>query len=293
MAVNVSIDSITTGIIAAIAAITPAAYNVAVSVDKPVRQVQRYVGGEFDDEEGFRRGLAGRCPAVRVRFAGSRSIRRTVGRRTDRVESTFGIVCISDLHQSSGSREGLKAVVEKIRHVVTARSFSLPISPMRFVKIDLLRDTDQMLAYVLVLSTRHYVDYTIDPGADTLNSASGEIVDASTTLSPRPHAPTLTVVGTSGSASISYFIVAIDVDGLRTLRGDTATITTAPDTIDSSNLVRLTWAAVPGAATYEVTRVGDGVIGTTAALTLDDVGQAASGDTTPEQIYEGVEDTFA
>jgi hypothetical protein len=171
---NVSIDSIMSALVTAMTVFTPAS-GVALTAEKPIRSVQRYVASEFTTEEGFRRGIAGRCPAVRVRYAGSRTLRRTIGRRTARSESTFSVVCCTDSHKAPGDRESLKAAVELLELKLGSRKLSLAIDPIRVVSVETMTDSEQMLAYVLVLRTRHWRDYTVDPGDDVMQTATGEI----------------------------------------------------------------------------------------------------------------------
>lgn len=183
---TISVDTIAQSMIDAIAAIVALSPQDALSVDRPVRQVGRYVGAELSDDEFFRRSIAGRCPAARVRASGTRGIRRTIGRRADRVESTFEIVMIDDSHEAEDRRQRLLAATEAIRQVLAARKYGLPIDPVRFVGIKPLRDDAQALAQVMTLSTRHRTNYTIDPGVDRMESASGTIFDASEGASTPP-----------------------------------------------------------------------------------------------------------
>lgn len=76
----------------------------------------------------------------------------------------------------------------------------------------------------------------------------------SSDLSPiaTPGAPTVTPVGTAGSTSYSYKIVAKDAAGNRTLPGTAGVTATGNATLSPSNFNRITWAAVPNAFTYEV-----------------------------------------
>jgi hypothetical protein len=173
MSTNVSADSITNAIIAALGVLV-AVPSVPLTTAVPLRSVARYVGEEFKDAESFRRGIAGRSPAVRVRFAGSRSIRRTISRTRDRVETVFGIICATDSHRVPGGRDALMGAIELIRNTIAARHFGLRINSMRFVRIDPFREDEQMLAYTMVFSTRHFTDYSICV-TDEFKSYSGGI----------------------------------------------------------------------------------------------------------------------
>lgn len=167
MATNVSIDSLADAMVAKLQASIPSA-----------RSVQRYAGAEFTTEEGFKRGIAGRCPALRVRHAGTKTLKTTIGRRVDRVESTFSIVVCSDSHRSKDDRASLLAVAEQVRNFIGSRAFGLMVTPARFRSMDPLRDDDKMLAYAVTFTVRHRVDYTVNPGTDRMLEYSGDIINA-------------------------------------------------------------------------------------------------------------------
>ncbi len=177
MATNVTQDAILDAMVAQIAAQMVPATGEPVSASRPIRSVQRYMGAEFTSAEGLKRGITGRCPAIRVRYAGSKSLKTHVGRRVDRVESTYSVICCTDDERGKDSRKSLLPLVESIRSVVGSRAFSLSVNPMRWRQTDVLRDDEQLLAYSLTFVTRHYVDYTVDPGDEVIESASGDIKD--------------------------------------------------------------------------------------------------------------------
>lgn len=167
MATNVSIDALCDSIVDKLVAAVPAARSVA-----------RYAGAEFTTEEGFKRGVAGRCPALRVRHRGTRTLSTTIGRRTERVESTFSIVVCSDSVRSKDDRASLFAVGESVRQFIGSRAFALMVTPARFRSMDALRDDDKMLAYAVTFTIRHRVDYTVNPGTDQMLGYSGDIINA-------------------------------------------------------------------------------------------------------------------
>lgn len=183
---TVSVDTIVDAMICAAKALAPIDPQTELDIDHPLRQVDRYIGAELIDPQFFARGVAGRCPAARVRFAGTRGVRRTIGRRVDRVESMFEVVMIDDSHEAEDRRKRLSSATESVRQVIAARKFALPIDPIRFTGIKPLRDDMQCLAYVLTFSTRHRTNYTIDPGVDVMESVSGTIFDASATAEVPP-----------------------------------------------------------------------------------------------------------
>jgi hypothetical protein len=95
---------------------------------------------------------------------------------------------------------------------------------------------------------------------------------------PQPAAPTITPHGAAGTQTWQYFIVAVNATG-NSDPGPISTLTTGPATLSAGNSLQLTWAAVAGATQYKVMRLTSGgtpaqtgLIGTTTATTLDDVG---------------------
>jgi hypothetical protein len=97
-----------------------------------------------------------------------------------------------------------------------------------------------------------------------------------------PHAPTVTPHGTAGSQTWQYYVVAVNGSG-NSAPGAIATTTTGAASLSAASFNRLTWAPVAGATQYKVMRfeaggtpAQTGLIATTAATTLDDVGLASS-----------------
>ena len=117
--------------------------------------------------------------------------------------------------------------------------------------------------------------------AGTLVVSGGVIVNAL----PTPAAPAVTVIGVAGTTTWAYAITALSLQG-ETLASVTTTITTGNATLSSANYNAVSWAAVVGAATYNVYRVtaggapaSTGKIGSTTAptTTFPDTGLAAAG----------------
>lgn len=289
MAVNVAIDDIMDAVIAKIATVQ-AISGVDTTTEFPVRQVDRYLGGELEDIESYRRVIAGRTPAVRVRFAGTRRLRTTIGRRVDRVESSFEITVVDDSHQAPLRRQRLHAAIEKIRHIVAARQYSLAIEPLRYQGTRILRDDLQLLGKVLTFTTKHRVDYTIDPGDDTMDTAEGAILAGDFTLFC-----SLQTAGTAGTTTYGYRVDGIDAEGAR-YAGQACRIETGAATLTGSNYITITWEAVDGMASYEVVRTEAdgspatlGTIGATALLTFNDTGLAITAALLPEPYTQEVE----
>lgn len=146
-----------------------------LTADKPIYSVQRYLGAEFTTEEGFKRGIAGRCPAVRVRYVGSKRYKTTTGRRVDEVESTFFVYVCSDAERTRDDRKSIIPVAEMVWRALGDRRLGLEIQPLVYRATDQKEDP-MMLSFVHTFTTRHHVDYRIDPRFDVMDNAVGDIV---------------------------------------------------------------------------------------------------------------------
>ncbi len=167
-------DAILDGMVAALANVT-AVTGEALSDDRYLYSTGRYMG-ELGSEEAFKRGVAGRCPAVRVAFVSDRSLRTTIGRRVDYIEGTFAVVVFSDSSKSKDDRDSLLRTSEKVQKLLGARSLGLEIKPLRHRATGEIAAVEHCTAYNVTFSTRYRVDYTIDPGTDVMQSASGEVL---------------------------------------------------------------------------------------------------------------------
>lgn len=110
-----------------------------------------------------------------------------------------------------------------------------------------------------------------------------------------PSAPVITNVGTTGSTTYTYFIVAIDKNGNKTLASSSGQTTTGNATLNGTNYNTVTWTAVSGAVSYDVlkTDTAHSVTLATTALSYNDQGGASSGytaptrNTTADGIFDG------
>lgn len=298
MATNVSVDSMLDAMVAQLGQLVPAT-GQPLTTQQPVRTVQRYLGAEFKTIEGQKRGIAGRTPALRVRHAGTKTLRTTIGRRVDRVESTFSVVVASDNQHSRDQRTAVLALAETVRRLIGSHTFGFPVTPARWKSTETLRDEDSLLALSVVFAIRHRVDYTITPGTDTMVDSKGSIVNAAVAHTSTPHGPTVTPQGTPGATAWAYAIVGIDAAGLRTLISPSGSTATGAATLNGTNLNHLSWTAKTGIVSYEIERVTaggtpntTGVIGTTSALTFNDTGLAVLGATPPDSLHVDLHDTF-
>jgi hypothetical protein len=95
-------------------------------------------------------------------------------------------------------------------------------------------------------------------------------------------------IGVVGAATVSYKVQAVMANGDLSPVSAQATTTTSRATIDNTNFNRISWAQVPGAASYNIYRTvapttpsTTGLIGSTSALTYDDTGLAGDGTSAP------------
>lgn len=77
---------------------------------------------------------------------------------------------------------------------------------------------------------------------------------------PSPAAPVVTQVGTPGSTSYTYFVVAVDSAGNRSLPSPGTTTSLSSASLDSNNYNVVTWLLVEGAVDYDVLRSKDGTL---------------------------------
>lgn len=95
--------------------------------------------------------------------------------------------------------------------------------------------------------------------------------------------PTVTVVGTAGTTSYTYYVVATDRNGGKTQVSGSTTITTGNATLSSTNYNNISWSAIAGAVSYDIlktntsTSLATGVTGTS----FNDTGQATASYTPP------------
>lgn len=98
-----------------------------------------------------------------------------------------------------------------------------------------------------------------------------------------PAAPTVTPTGVAGTTACTYYVVAKDRFGNKTIASVAGTTATGNAVLSGANYNALAWAAVPGAASYDVLK-GDTAhsiaVGIT-ATTFNDTGIATSAYTAP------------
>ncbi len=176
MATNVSRDSIIDGIVGKLSVLQPAT-GAQITTTAYVRSIGRIMGRLENDSEAFQRGVSGRTPCILVGPDGPpRRIRTTIGRRVDRVESGFKVICFSDKQKNRDSRSVLLSMCEDVRRLVAARRLALEIQPLVFAGEATELDDEKMLAIAVKFTTKHRVDYTLTNTYDTMNTVRGRIV---------------------------------------------------------------------------------------------------------------------
>jgi hypothetical protein len=105
-----------------------------------------------------------------------------------------------------------------------------------------------------------------------LDAMSGAAISGRTTTTAisDPSTPSLSVHGTPGSTTVSYAVVGHDRNGGVTLPSSFATINNAPDTLNGSNYVIITWPAIDGVFQWDVLKANS----TTSLATLQNPGIA-------------------
>lgn len=264
--------------------------QTGVTADKPLRFVKRFMGRKFTADDFSRQGGANRTPGVFVMFDGERPVRKTIGRRRDKVEATFSAICVSDLHRNKDDRKVVLETIGSVRKQLGARQLGLSIQPLCYAGIAELIEGDKLHAYAARFTTRYWVDYTKDPGPDVITDVDGEIVypaDPSIAGAP-PAAPQLAVHGAAGAGNIAYELQALYGTNPRSDWSPWARIITAPNMLSVANSVVVTWNAVAGATGYRLRRrwggPSQGVIYIGALLTFTDDGSVAGdGNVLPER----------
>lgn len=105
------------------------------------------------------------------------------------------------------------------------------------------------------------------------------------TALPASGGVTITNQGTAGATTYTYSLQACLADGTCNAAGPASSTAAGVATLSAANPNRLTWSAVPGAASYKIRRdVGgatQGVIWSGTATTVDDTGLAGDGTVPP------------
>ncbi len=156
-------DAVLDGMVAALANATSVSTNVG-----------RYMG-ELSSEEAFKRGVAGRCPAVRMAFVSDRTLRGTIGRRIDYVEAKFVAVVFSDSSKSKDDRSVLLDLSEKVANLIAARRFGLEIKPMKSTGVAEFPGIEHCTAYGASFFTRYRVDHSINAPTVPMSEAVGDL----------------------------------------------------------------------------------------------------------------------
>ncbi len=102
-----------------------------------------------------------------------------------------------------------------------------------------------------------------------------------------PSTPVVTPVGTAGTTSYTYYVVATDRAGNKTLVSPVGTTATGNATLSGTNYNAITWSAVTGAATYDVLK-GDtahSIATGISATSFNDIGGSTSAYTAPTRNF--------
>lgn len=168
----VSRSQVLNGMVAALAALTPAVGG-PITTSAYVRSVGRYTG-KASVEELLQDGVAGRTPAVQVAYEGETPFRRVMG-PSERVTASYVAYCITDSRDTRDGRARVLQLTQDVRQKLGKHSFGLAIRRFHFESESLFADTEKVIVYAVRFSTVYRVDYSIDPGNDLMESATGDI----------------------------------------------------------------------------------------------------------------------
>lgn len=73
-----------------------------------------------------------------------------------------------------------------------------------------------------------------------------------TILRPTPSTPTLVVNAGAAAGSYTYYVVATDANGFKSLVSAAGTTSTGPTSLSATDSITVSWTAVPGAVSYDV-----------------------------------------
>ena len=97
-----------------------------------------------------------------------------------------------------------------------------------------------------------------------------------------PSGPAVNPQGSLGTTTYTYYVVAKDYEGNRTLVSNSGLTNAGNSTLNGSNFNRITWSAIPGAKNYDILKSSTStLLGTVTGTQLDDTGQATSAYTPP------------
>ncbi len=98
-------------------------------------------------------------------------------------------------------------------------------------------------------------------GTGSTNTAGLRLVGGGLSVQkiPAPIGLALAVTGANNGVTYSYYVVAIDVTGKKSLASATVTTVLGPTTLDANNFIKLTWTETSGAVAYDIIRSAGGV----------------------------------
>lgn len=126
--------------------------------------------------------------------------------------------------------------------------------------------------------------------ASVISDFVTDLTISNNTRIDNPLAPTITNGGTAGTTTYSYYVVANDAWGGKTLVGAVGTTTTGNATLSTTNYNTITWSAVVGAVSYDVlkTNTATSLALAVTGTTVNDTGQATATYTTPTSNTTGI-----
>jgi hypothetical protein len=131
-------------------------------------------------------------------------------------------------------------------------------------------------------------DGTFDLGGVSIIGYVMVANNAAPVLVTTPSTPAITNVGTPGSTTWAYKIVAVQADGTYSAASAAGSTTTGAATLNGTDYNQLDWTAVPNADHYDIYRTtasgtpsSTGKIGSTTGITFNDTGLTGDASTAP------------
>lgn len=153
----------------------------AATTDRYVYQLGRYLG-QFKVKEGMvQAGIAGRCPAVLVDFAGERPLEASISGRRQRVEGTWLAICCTDKHRTREDRDVLLKLCDDVRRRLVGHRLGLAMSHMTYGGLLTVAEAPELFAYAVKVSATYHVDWSTRPADQVpLAAVTGDLMDQAT-----------------------------------------------------------------------------------------------------------------
>ena len=116
-----------------------------------------------------------------------------------------------------------------------------------------------------------------------------------TILRPTPATPTLVVNAGAATTTYTYYVVATDINGFKSLVSAAGTTATGPTSLSPTDSITISWASVQGAVSYDVLKADTAhsvALGVTATNFTDDGSKSSVSYTAPTNTTLNLQATF-